>query len=119
MNAREHLEALVTAIGPAVIHDNEVLTAFREARNFLSVPEPTPLQFQKQLCIRLRQRADSQHLPPKGVKRHRAYIEGVAGACMALESLDPKLGCAVLAMFVLLCARGSEVVDHIADGLPV
>lgn len=117
MNARQHLEKLVAAAqsgNPLALGD-----VTHAAANFLAVPELTPAQFQKDLCTRLKARADSAMLPVKGVKRHRAYIEGMAGACMALESVDPALASSTMFVFIMLCARDATVVDNLAEENPL
>lgn len=118
MNARQHLAALLGTLSTNTNNHAQV-EAIHAARNFLAVPELEPKAFQQRLCASLQQRANSQHLPSKGMKRTHAYIEGTAGAIMALESVDPELVGPTLALMVLLCARGGEVVDHIAEGKPV
>lgn len=125
MNARQHLAAVVAAITNWVdvgASDETTAQAVHAARNFLTIPEPPPLEpkdFQRLLCERLKNRADTQRLPAKGVKRTRAYIEGMAGACAALEATGSDQLSPLLGLFILVCARDSEVVDNIAKGKPL
>lgn len=123
MNARQHLAAVIAAIQKTgvsleVRHQDSV-AAIHAAANFLQIPELSPKSFHQDLCLRLQARANAQQLPSKGIKRTRAYIEGVAGAIAALDVLGNDLMNPTLALFVLLCARGGDVVDHIAAGEPI
>lgn len=117
--AREHLKALLDALQrvdkPGGLKG--LVEPAHAAANFLAVPEPSPKAFQQAVCKQLRARADAQHLPAKGVKRERAYIEGLMGAGMALAAL----GSDQLNPFLLLATLGTirgavDAVNAVADG---
>ena len=120
MSARQHLAAVVAAISnwvDAGASDSDTAKAVHDARNFLSVPELEPKKFQQLVCQRLKARADAQRLPAKGVKRERAYIEGLMGAGMALEALGSDQLNPFLILATLGCARGAVgTVNALADG---
>jgi len=116
MNARQHLHAVVTAV---VQHPTTPATAeiIHAAANYLQVPELSPKAFQQRVCQSIRSRANAQHLPAKGVKRERAYIEMLMGVGMALEALGSDQLNPFLILATLGCARGAvEAVNALADG---
>jgi hypothetical protein len=126
MDARQHLAAVVAAISnwvDAGASDKPTVQAVHAARNFLTIPEPPALEpkaFQQLVCQRLRSRADAQRLPAKGVKRERAYIEGLMGAGMALEALGSDQLNPFLILATLGTIRGAvETVNAVAEGKPL
>lgn len=120
MNARQHLAAVIAAISnwvDAGASDEATIQAVHAARNFLAVRELEPKAFQQLLCQRLKSRANAQHLPVKGVKRERAYIEGLMGAGMALEVLGSDQLNPFLILATLGTIRGAvEAVNAVAEG---
>lgn len=125
MNARTHLAAVIAAISnwvDAGASDEATVQSVHAARNFLSVPEPAPMEpraFQQELCQRLVARAAAQDIPLKGAKRNRMFMDSMAGACYALEVMGSDQLNPMLFLATLVAVRGAEVVDHVAQGKPI
>lgn len=118
MNAREHLSAVLTALSEVIAAKGhmrpEVVKIIHDARNFLSVPEATPLTpVHKDVFRAVLRRAKTLHERP-GVKRDRCAMDVICGAAIAFNTAGDEVSARSLENAALLVSvRGAAALEEL------